>query len=397
MKIYAVGGAVRDRLLGRPIGDRDWVVVGAHEADLEAAGYRRVGKDFPVFLHPDTHEEYALARRERKTAPGYAGFSFDAAPSVTLEEDLLRRDLTVNAMAEAEDGSIIDPYGGRRDLELRVLRHVSPAFAEDPVRILRVARFAARFDWPIADETRTLMRAMVASGEVDALVPERVWAEWQRALEEPHPTRFITTLADCGALERLWPEFAVSFREALPTETANAPQSVPEASDAVAASWGERGLQALAAATALGYSGVERFAATLQVIARAGRAADLERLFKRMRAPVEYAELGRLVGAHIELVLSFDTRQASQTLDLLQGLDALRRSDRFLAFTRVLRACAKAEGRLQVIEPKLAWATEALDVIRTVTSEPLIAAGYRGPALGEALRAAREAAIASLL
>ncbi len=207
MKTYVVGGAVRDELLGLPVKDRDHVVVGATPAELVALGYRPVGKDFPVFLHPETHEEYALARTERKTAPGYHGFVFHTAPDVTLEDDLVRRDLTVNAMARAEDGVIVDPYGGQRDLRDRVFRHVSEAFAEDPVRILRVARFAARFpQFRVADSTNGLMRHMVEQGEVDALVPERVWQELARGLMEQAPSRMLEVLRDCGALARIMPE-----------------------------------------------------------------------------------------------------------------------------------------------------------------------------------------------
>jgi tRNA nucleotidyltransferase (CCA-adding enzyme) len=210
MKTYVVGGAVRDELLGLPGSDRDHVVVGATPDQMIDAGFRPVGKDFPVFLHPDTQEEYALARTERKTAPGYHGFVFHTSPDVTLEDDLVRRDLTVNAMARAEDGSIIDPYGGQRDLAARLFRHVSPAFAEDPVRILRVARFAARFaDFRVADETNALMRRMVEEGEVDALVPERVWQELARGLMERKPSRMFEVLRDCGALARILPELDV--------------------------------------------------------------------------------------------------------------------------------------------------------------------------------------------
>jgi tRNA nucleotidyltransferase (CCA-adding enzyme) len=207
MKTYIVGGAVRDELLGLPGSDRDHVVVGATPDDMIRAGFRPVGKDFPVFLHPETQEEYALARTERKTAPGYHGFVFHTEPSVTLEDDLVRRDLTVNAMARADDGTVVDPYGGRKDLEARLFRHVSPAFAEDPVRILRVARFAARFpDFRVADETNALMRQMVGEGEVDALVPERVWQEIARGLMEQRPSRMLQVLRDCGALARIMPE-----------------------------------------------------------------------------------------------------------------------------------------------------------------------------------------------
>ena len=207
MKTYCVGGAIRDELLGLPVKDRDWVVVGATPEALLAQGYRPVGKDFPVFLHPLTHEEYALARTERKTAPGYAGFVFHTDPAVTLEEDLARRDLTINAMARGEDGVLRDPYGGQADLQARIFRHVSPAFAEDPVRILRMARCAARFaDFRVAPETLQLMQAMVTAGEVDALVPERVWQELARGLMEARPSRMIEVLRDCCALARILPE-----------------------------------------------------------------------------------------------------------------------------------------------------------------------------------------------
>src|SRR3990170_1562528 len=209
MKVYLVGGAVRDELLDRPVRERDWVVVGATPEAMLDAGYRQVGRDFPVFLHPETREEYALARTERKTAPGYHGFELRFSPDVTLEDDLLRRDLTINAIARAPDGSLIDPCGGMRDLKAHTLRHVSDAFNEDPVRVLRVARFLARFQplgFSVAPETLTRMHAMVASGEVDALVPERVWQEADRALAEPAPEAWLRLLHDCGALARIIPE-----------------------------------------------------------------------------------------------------------------------------------------------------------------------------------------------
>lgn len=207
MKTYIVGGAVRDELLGVAVKDRDYVVVGATPEAMLAQGYTPVGKDFPVFLHPKTHAEYALARTERKTEPGYKGFVFHTDASVTLEEDLIRRDLTINAMAQDEDGSIVDPFGGQRDLQQRIFRHVSPAFAEDPVRILRIARFAARFpEFTVAPETNALMQGMVVAGEVDALVPERVWQELARGLMEVRPSRMFAVLRDCGALQRILPE-----------------------------------------------------------------------------------------------------------------------------------------------------------------------------------------------
>lgn len=210
-KVYCVGGAVRDGLLGLPVQDHDWVVVGTTPEQMAALGYKPVGKDFPVFLHPDTHEEYALARTERKTALGYKGFAVYAAPDVTLEQDLSRRDFTVNAIAQSDDGSLTDPYNGVADLRAGILRHVSAAFSEDPVRILRAARFVARFGFTIAPETQELMRTMVSNGEVDALVAERVWQELARGLMEQHPSRFITTLRDCGALKKILPEVDALF------------------------------------------------------------------------------------------------------------------------------------------------------------------------------------------
>ena len=207
MKIYTVGGAVRDVLMRRPVHDRDFVVVGSTVEEMLSLGFKPVGKDFPVFLHPETRQEYALARTERKVAPGYKGFVFHASPDVTLEEDLLRRDLTINAMAMSEDGELVDPFGGRKDIEAKVFRHVSDAFSEDPVRILRLARFAARFtDFTVAPETMDLMKKMVASGEVDALVPERIWKELSQGLMEEQPSRMIMILHECGALARLFPE-----------------------------------------------------------------------------------------------------------------------------------------------------------------------------------------------
>jgi len=211
LQVYCVGGAVRDRLLGLPVQDHDWVVVGSTPEEMEARGFKPVGSDFPVFLHPDTHEEYALARTERKTAAGYKGFNIYASPEVTLEQDLLRRDFTVNAIAQDEAGNLIDPHNGQADLKAGVLRHVSDAFAEDPVRILRGARFAARFGFSIAPETLALMRAMVANGEVDALVAERVWQELARGLMEKHPSRFFLTLRECGALKKILPEVDALF------------------------------------------------------------------------------------------------------------------------------------------------------------------------------------------
>lgn len=307
MKTYAVGGAVRDALMGRPVTDRDWVVVGAAPADMIRAGFKPVGRDFPVFLHPQTHEEYALARTERKTAPGYRGFVVHAAPDVTLEQDLGRRDLTINAIAQAEDGTLIDPFGGARDIAARVLRHVSPAFAEDPVRILRVARFAAR--WPeftVAPETMALMHAMVDAGEADALVPERVMQELQRGLMECKPSRMLEVLHECGLLARLLPGLSDERHDA------RSPGQVIDAAARAAEPWPVR--FALLVATATGEPG---------------------RLVPNLRVDADAAGLAKLLVALRKDLMAI--RDADAALRLLERADALRRPDRF---ELLLRAAA---------------------------------------------------------
>jgi len=311
MKIYSVGGAVRDELLGWPVTDRDYVVVGATPGQMVELGYQPVGKDFPVFLHPRTHEEYALARTERKTARGYHGFEFHAAPDVTLEQDLARRDLTINAIAKDEAGNIIDPFGGAADLQARVLRHVGPAFVEDPVRILRLARFAARFDFAIAPETLQLMREMVANGEADALVAERVWQELARGLMERQPSRMFRALGECGALAVVLPELAGQF-------VGPAGKHTPAALDA-------------AAVRGLGLA--ERFA----LIAMHADEAAISGLCERLRLPQDCRELALLAAryhADIEQALAL---KADAALWLLQATDALRRPARFM---QLLEVCA---------------------------------------------------------
>src|SRR5579862_7696820 len=321
MQVYLVGGAVRDELLGRPIKERDWVVVGATPAELERLGYRAVGREFPVYLHPETQEEYALARLERKVAPGYRGFVAEFSPTVTLEQDLLRRDLTINAMARSADGQIIDPYGGRADLQARLLRHVSPAFAEDPVRILRVARFAARFadlGFTIAPETMSLLRAMVASGEANALVSERVWRELEGALATASPQRCFEVLHECGALAVLLPELA----------------TLPDAPLA---------LTALQAAAAAGAATPVRWASLLAGL----RAAEVESLCARLRAPNEHRELALLaarLGADAALRPEQAMADPQALLSLLEQADALRRAERFAQWLEVLGARRRAAG-----------------------------------------------------
>ena len=324
MKIYAVGGAVRDELLGLPVSDRDYVVVGGTPEEMERLGYKPVGKDFPVFLHPRTHEEYALARTERKVARGYKGFEIHAAPDVTLEQDLERRDLTINAMARDEGGGLVDPFGGAADLERGLLRHVSAAFAEDPVRILRVARFAARFGFAVAPDTMALMRSMVASGEAEALVPERVWQEFSRGLTEGDPGLMFGVLAQTGLLARLLPELGLAFEEGLPAN--DAARSLV------------RSLES-AAAERLGLA--PRFA-LLGLSAPAEEA--VKAVCSRLRAPAECRDLAVLARRHADALMRAPALPAAELLDLLERCDAFRRPERFDELLALL-ACAERGRR----------------------------------------------------
>lgn len=400
MEIYLVGGAVRDELLGRPVSERDWVVVGAMPDDLLARGFRPVGKDFPVFLHPHTHEEYALARTERKTAPGYHGFSIHAAPDVTLEDDLRRRDLTINAMARDGQGRLIDPHHGSRDLEGRWLRHVSAAFTEDPVRILRVARFSARYaslGFRVAPETLDLMRTMVANGEVDHLVPERVWAETVRALSESSPGQFMAALRDCGALARIFPELDRLF--GVPQPAAHHPEI----------DTGAHTLLALEQAVRLNADVVTRFAVLVHDLGKGAtppeawprhldheqRGADLARAFcQRLRIPNMYRELGVLTARyHTHCHRALELRPKT-LLNTLRGLDALRKPQRFEQF---LVACeADARGRLG-LENRHYLQTDFMRRIQQAAAAapvgPLLDQGLTGLALAEALQRDRLAAI----
>jgi len=341
MEIFAVGGAVRDQLLGRPVQDRDYVVVGATPAEMLRLGYKPVGKDFPVFLHPRTHEEYALARTERKTAPGYTGFVVHAAPDVTLEQDLARRDLTINAIAKAMDGTLIDPYQGVSDLRARLLRHVSPAFAEDPVRVLRVARFAARFhDFTIADETIALMRTMVSAGEVDHLVPERVWQELSRGLMEVKPSRMLEALRECGALARVLPEVDRLFGVAQPADPH------PEVDS------GAHLLLAVDCAAARAQSLPVRFAVLIHDVGKGltppedwphhhgheAKGAELvAALCERLRVPHECRDLGILAAREHGIIHRAEALRPATMVKLIERCDGLRRPGRF---TQLLAACA---------------------------------------------------------
>ena len=371
MKTYAVGGAVRDELLGLPVKDRDWVVVGATPQEMLAQGFLAVGRDFPVFLHPATHEEYALARTERKTAPGYTGFAFHAAPGVTLEEDLVRRDLTINAIAKDEAGTIIDPHHGLADIAARVLRHVSPAFAEDPVRILRVARFAARFtDFTVAPETLELMRGMIAAGEVDALVPERVWQELARGLMEKRPSRMFELLRQCGALARLLPE--VDALWGVPQRAEYHPE----------VDTGVHVMMVIDMAARLGAALPARFAALTHDLGKARTPADIlprhhghetksvalvEGVCERLKVPVDCRDLARLAARYHGDMHRVEELRPETKLTLLERCDALRRLERF---ELILLACeADYRGRLGWEErdyaPAAAWKA-ALAAVRDV-------------------------------
>jgi len=361
MKVYTVGGAVRDELLGLAVKDRDYVVVGATPEEMERRGFRPVGKDFPVFLHPDTHEEYALARTERKTARGYKGFQIYATPDVTLEQDLARRDLTINAIARDEAGTLIDPHGGATDLTAGVLRHVSPAFVEDPVRILRVARFAARFpEFRIADETVKLMRTMVSRGEVDALVPERVWQEIAKGLAEPTPSRMFAVLADCGALARVLPEWM------LLDET--------------------RALAALAIAAERRLALAERFAALL-----AGADPDtVEGACARLKCPGDCRDLALLAARFSAPLEDADRIDAAGLVELFVRCDAFRRPDRFAALLEAVDCDAMAAGRERHF-------LAAQRVVRALKAAQGIDAGAvaagNPDGVAEAIRAARVSAV----
>jgi len=406
MKKWMVGGAVRDALLGRPVNDRDWVVVGASPVELLEAGYMPVGKDFPVFLHPETKEEVALARTERKTAPGYHGFTFHADPGVTLEEDLQRRDLTINAMAQDEDGRIVDPWGGRRDLADKLLRHVSPAFAEDPVRVLRIARFAARFDdFSIAPETQALMRHMVEIGEVDALVPERVWQELSRGLMEARPSRLFEVLRRCGALARLLPEVDRLWGVPQP------PEHHPEVDTGVHL------MLVLDMAAQLGASLEVRFAClghdlgkgTTPVdelprhIAHEARSVQLvQELAQRLKVPTDCRELAEAVArehGNIHRSLQLD---GSAVMRMFDRCDVWRRPARF---SELLLACeCDARGRTGFEDrpypqrPRLQGALDAALAVDTAkVSSDALARGWKGTAIGSAIRHARYTAVSDYL
>jgi tRNA nucleotidyltransferase (CCA-adding enzyme) len=408
MKTYLVGGAVRDTLLRRPFTERDYVVVGARPDDLLALGYRPVGKDFPVFLHPQSGDQYALARTERKTGAGYYGFATRFSPDVTLEEDLARRDLTINAMAqpiESSDGAgIVDPYGGRRDLEARVLRHVSPAFVEDPLRVLRVARFAARFaplGFTIAPETLQLMQDIVRSGELRALVAERVWVETERALGEKTPAVYFEVLRQCGALAELMPEVDCLFGVPQPEKWH------PEIDT------GLHTLQVLDVASELSSETTVRFAALVHDLGKGVTPRDqwprhigheqagvrvIGQLCERLKVPTEHRELGQLVSReHQRIHRAAELRHAT-VLEVLEAVDAFRRPERF---DRLLLACeADARGRGTELRartyPQARISRECFSAAAAVKLDVDVMQQLAGPAIAQALRVARVEAISDV-
>ena len=401
MRIYLVGGAVRDQLLQRPVSDHDHVVVGATPDDMLGLGYKPVGKDFPVFLHPKTGEEYALARTERKTGRGYHGFAIHAEPGVTLEEDLARRDLTINAIAMDEQGTLVDPFHGARDIRERVLRHVSPAFVEDPVRLLRVARFAARFaplGFTVAGETMDLMRRMVADGEVDHLVPERVWQETRRALGEPRPSAFLRVLRESGALAVLFPEidalYGVPQRAEFHPEvdTGIHLEMVVDVAARIAPGNDLVGFCALT--HDLGKALTPADVLPRHIGHEQAGVAPLRRMAARLRVPTEYAALAEQVcREHLNAHRAFELKPAT-VLRLLSSLDALRRPERLDVF---LAACeADKRGRLGHEDdayPQSDYLRAARAAAAGIGAAPFVAQGLAGPAVGEAMEKARIRAI----
>ena len=401
MKIFLVGGAVRDKLLNYPVYEQDWVVIGATPDMMKVQGFEQVGKDFPVFLHPTTKDEYALARTERKTAPGYTGFAFHADETVTLEEDLKRRDLTINAIAETKEGELIDPYNGQADIKNRLLRHVSEAFCEDPVRILRIARFAARYHhlgFRIASETQALMQSMVNNGEVDALVSERIWKETSRALSETTPHIFFTVLRECGALARIMPELDVLFGVPQPEK------HHPEIDTGI------HSLMALEQASQMSADIAVRFAALIHDLGKADTPKaswpshhgheksglpHITRLCQRMGSPNAFKRLAKVVcefHTHCHRALELNPKTIN---NLFMVLGAYKNTDIFEQFLLCCEADAKGRTGFESRDyPQAAYLRQALKSCDGVTAAPFIAQGLIGPDIGEAISRARTQRIA---
>lgn len=404
MQIFLVGGAVRDKLIGYPIRERDWVVVGSNKNEMESLGFRSVGKDFPVFLHPDTNEEYALARQERKTGHGYTGFDFDTSSKVTLEQDLSRRDLTINAIAENDAGELVDPFNGKKDIEHCILRHVSPAFCEDPVRILRIARFAARYHhlgFSVAEDTLTLMQNMTASGEVDHLVAERCWQEFEKTLSEQHPEIFIETLRNCHALKKVLPELDALFGIPQPAKFH------PEI-DA-----GKHALLSLAQAVQLSKDKTVRFASLVHDLGKAltpksawpqHDAHDklgiepLRTLCDRWKVPNQYRDLAALVMKYHPQSHRAYELTANALLKLLTQCDAFRKPDRFHQFLLCCKADSRGRtGKENINYPQANYLATALEITSEISSRNLVEQGLEGKAIGEAIKLARLKALKKLI
>jgi tRNA nucleotidyltransferase (CCA-adding enzyme) len=400
MEIYLVGGAVRDQLLNYPVSERDWVVIGETPESMTKQGFRAVGKDFPVFLHPKSHEEYALARTERKTAPGYKGFTVHASPEVTLEQDLIRRDLTINAMAMTPQGQLIDPYNGQQDLENRVFRHISPAFAEDPVRILRISRFAARYKhlgFKLADETRELMRSMVVTGEVDHLVPERVWAELLKALKEQTPTAFFYTLKECSALEKIFPEIDRLFGVPQPEKYH------PEIDT------GLHTMLCLEQAVQLSTKPEVRFAALVHDLGKGITPKEywphhhgheksglhiLEKLCTRLRVPNTFKVLAlHAMEYHTHCHKAFELN-ASTLTNVLGFLGAFKNSSNLDVFLLVCEADAKGRTGLENLPyPQAVLLKQANQAAISIDTSSILTSDIKGAKIGEAIHRLRTKAV----
>ena len=401
MQTYLVGGAIRDRLLGLPAGDRDFVVVGATQEEMLARGFKPVGRDFPVFLHPDTSEEYALARTERKSGRGYRGFVVDADPSVTLEEDLARRDFTINAIAEREDGTLVDPFGGARDVDARVLRHVGPAFVEDPLRVLRAARFMARFasqGFTVAPETRELMREMAASGELAELVPERVWQELVRALASPTPSAFLRTLHECGALAVVLPEidalYGVPQRAEYHPEVDTGVHVELVCDMAAQLAPGDALIGFAALVHDLGKALTPEDVLPKHIGHEHAGLAPLRGLCDRLKVPVAHRQLAKLAcREHLNVHRLLELRDRT-VHELLARCDGFRQPERIAQLAIVCEADKRGRAGLQDRPyPQREQLLRLLDAARAVRAAEIAQDGLEGPALGEALARARIAAI----
>ena len=393
MKTYLVGGAVRDKLLNLEVADRDWVVVGATPQEMVELGYKPVGKDFPVFIKPQSGEEYALARTERKTAKGYQGFAFNTSPDITLEDDLARRDLTINAIAQASNGEIIDPFNGQADLQAGLLRHVSDAFVEDPVRVLRVARFAARFNFTIAEETQALMRTMTDNGEVDALVAERVWGEFHKALTSDQPWLFISVLRDCGALAKILPEIDVLF--GIPQRKEYHPEI----------DTGIHTLMATEQATKISKEPLVRFAALLHDLGKAKTPADkwpthhghellgvpvIKSFCDRLRVPSKFRDLACVVSEYHLHMHRLNELKDSTILKMLEATGSLRSSERALHFSQVCEADARGRTGLENRDyPQSQQFLQLVEAANSINSGEIAKSAGSGQEIKEAIKRAR--------